>query len=102
MRKVITAAAGLVGVALLTASTASAHTRKEVHDMLHGYGYDNVVYQSQYGGGYGKPNYRFRACQGGRAYLLDVDWYGHVIDRDRVGRCHDDNGDYSYRRRRDW
>ena len=100
MRKAITFLTALFGTAAVTAAGASAHTRHEVHDMLHGYGYDNVVYQSQYGGGYGKPNYRFRACQGRRAFVIDVDWYGHVISRDRDGRCYGD--DYGYRDRRDW
>lgn len=126
MRKPITASTALLGAAILAASAANAtglsslgtsargpapsefivkvHTRREVHDMLHGYGYDHVVYQSQYGGGYGKPNYRFRACQGRRAFVIDVDWYGQIISRERDGRCYDDGGyGDGYRSgRRDW
>lgn len=100
MRKMLAPSLALAVGAVLTASAADAHTPQEVHDKLHAHGYDNVVYQSQYGGEYGKPNYRFRACQGRRAFVIDVDWYGQIISRDRVGRC-DDNGDDGYRRR-DW
>lgn len=64
------------------------HSRKRVHDMLHGYGYDRVVYKSQYYDGGDKPVYRFRACRGRRAFILEVNWYGDIIDKYRAGRCH--------------
>lgn len=65
-----------------------AHSRRQVHDMLHGYGYDRVVYKSRYYDDSGKPVFRFRACQGRRAYLIEVNWYGHIVDRYLAGRCH--------------
>lgn len=64
------------------------HGRQEVHDMLHGYGFDHVVYKSRYYDDEDKPVYRFRACEGRRAYLVDVNWYGDVLDKHRAGRCH--------------
>lgn len=71
------------------------HSRREVHDMLHAYGYDRVVFQWQHRGYNRKPNYVFRACQGRRAFLVDVDWYGRIVSQERVGRCYDDwTGEY--------
>src|SRR3990172_5038584 len=114
MRKLMTASVALFGAAM-AGSTANAtglsslrslatnsadgilikvHSAQQVHDMLHGYGYDRVVYQSQYGGEYGKPNYRFRACQGRRAFVIDADWYEQIIGRYRDGRCYNDR-DYT-------
>ncbi|MBU2581231.1 MAG: hypothetical protein KJ622_05910 [Alphaproteobacteria bacterium] len=92
------AAVGPLGGAKLDAAPASnivkVHTSRQVHDMLHGYGYDEVVLISTHGGHYGKPNYKFRACKNGDAYIVDVNWYGDVVDRDRVGSCYgyDDRG----------
>jgi hypothetical protein len=71
-----------------TSPIIKVHSRTQVHDMLHGYGYDRVVYKSKYYDGSDKPVYRFRACQGQRAYLVEVNWYGHIIDQYRAGRCH--------------
>ena len=110
MRNLITGTLVLLGAAAPLFSSASAasfgpaatvglgnvlkspiimvHSRQEVHDMLHSYGYEHVVYKSRYYDGGDKPIYRYRACQGRRAYLLDVNWYGHIIDRSGAGRCH--------------
>lgn len=100
MFKLMGAALGFAACLFLTAFAANAHTRQKVHDMLHNYGYDRVVFQHEYGDAYGKPNYQFRACRGRRAFILNVDWYGHIINRERVGRCYVDSQSYS--RRRDW
>ena len=56
--------------------------------MLHGFGYEHVVYRSRYYDEHDKPVYRFRACIGRRAYMVDMNWYGNIIDRHRAGRCH--------------
>ncbi len=110
MRNPIMAALALTGTAVFACSAASAtnfnyfddvargaslrgaiikvHSRRKVHDMLHGYGYDRVVYRSRYYDEYDKPVYRFRGCIGRRAYMVDVNWYGNIIDRHRAGRCH--------------
>lgn len=110
MRNLITAALSLSGTAVFACSPASAtnfsylgdvvrgaplkgaivkvHSRRKVHDMLHGYGYDRVVYRSRYYDEHDKPVYSFKVCMGRRAYMVDVNWYGHVIDEHRTGRCH--------------
>ena len=110
MRNHIAAALALSGTAVFACSTASAtnfsyfgdvargasltgaiikvHSRRETHDMLHGFGYDHVVYRSRYYDEHDKPVYRFRACTGRRAYMVDMNWYGNIIDRHRTGRCH--------------
>ena len=110
MRNVITAALTLSGTVIWACLPASAtsfsylgdfasgakpkglivkvHSRRQVHDMLHGYGFDRVVYQSRYYDERHKPIYRFRVCKGRRAYVVDVNWYGHIIDEHRTGRCH--------------
>ena len=71
-----------------TSAIIKVHSRRQVHDMLHGYGYDRVVYKSKYYDDSDKPVYRFSACQGRRAFLIEVNWYGHIIDQYRAGRCH--------------
>ena len=77
MRNHIAAALALSDTAVFACSTASAtnfnyfddvargaslrgaiikvHSRRKVHDMLHGYGYDRVVYRSRYYDEYDKP-----------------------------------------------
>lgn len=71
-----------------TSAIIKVHSRKKVHDMLHGYGYDRVVYKSKYYDDSDKPVYRFRACLGRRAFIVSVNWYGDIIDQYRAGRCH--------------
>lgn len=118
----LTSSLALAGAAILAVSTANAanlgspglfagsstgagsliqvHSRKQVHDTLHEFGYDNVVYQSQYRDDHGKPVYQFRACQGRRAFAIDVNWYGHIISQQPAGRCDRDTG-HGYRGQRD-
>lgn len=96
--------ANLVSGAVANAAIVQVHSRRQAHDTLHEFGYDRVVYQSRYYGDHGKPIYQFRACQGRRAFAIDVNWYGHIISQHPAGRCHDDYGyrDDDRRDRRDW
>ena len=72
----------------LMGAIVKVHSRRKAHDMLHGYGYDRVIYRSRYYDERDKPVYRFKVCMGRRAYMVDVNWYGHIIDEHRAGRCH--------------
>ena len=74
--------------AQLKGAIVKVHSRRKVHDMLHGRGYARVVYRSRYYDEHDKPVYRFKVCMGRRAYMVDVNWYGHIIDEHRTGRCH--------------
>lgn len=79
------------------AGVIKVHSRKRVHDKLHNYGYDPVVFQNRYYDDYDKPVYRFRACMGHRAFRIDVNWYGDIISKRRAGKCyrnHDEQYEY--------
>ncbi len=69
------------------------HTRKRVHDQLHNYGYNPVIFQRQFYGDYDKPVYVFYACKQHRAFRINVSWYGEILAKRSAGRCHR-NDDY--------
>ena len=72
------------------AGVIKVHSRQRVHDKLHNYGYNRVVFRGQYYDDYDKPVYRFRACMGHRAFKIHVNWYGEIISKRRAGRCYRD------------
>lgn len=75
------------------------HVPGRVHDELHAYGYDRVVYLSQFSDYDGNPVYKFSACKRHKKFRLKVNWNGEVMRKHRIGNCHDHSygyDNYSY------
>ena len=69
------------------AHVIKVHSAKRVHDDLHRLGFSRVILQRTRKDAYGKPVYRFSACQEHRRYRIVVNWYGEILRIKRKGFC---------------
>ena len=77
----------------------NVHSLYEAKNTLHGLGYYDVRVERA------SLPYSFNACKRGARYHIHVNYYGDLVQVDKVGYCsgyeYNDNGDdYGYRHRR--
>ena len=84
----VTSPGTLDGVKAENAGLIKVHSRQRVHDKLHRYGYNRVIFVKQYYDYDDKPVYRFTACKGWRKLRIDVNWYGDIVRKHRIGKCY--------------
>lgn len=98
--KIITAVTALAALAA-SGSSASAHSINQARNALQDRGYYDIVLERS------SLPYSFNACKGGSRFHIHMDYYGALIDVDRIGRCYgygrryrdqDYEDRYSYRR----
>ena len=87
--KSIGAAVGMAAIAS-GASTALAHTLDEAEETLYGLGYYNVRVERA------SLPYSFNACKRDSRYHIHVDYYGTLVQVDRLGPCDDYADDRRY------
>ena len=85
------AAVSALSFLTLTALPASAHEASQVRYELGQRGYYDIQFIVAE-----PPQFQVNACRHGERFHLHVDFYGHVTERSRVGRC---RGHWGFNRR---
>ena len=90
MRNVLVAV-GALSFLTLTVLPVSAHEPSQVRYELGQRGYYDIQFIVAE-----PPQFQVNACRDGERFHLHVDFYGHVTERSRVGRC---RGHWGFNRR---
>jgi hypothetical protein len=73
---------GALALLMFSAGSASAHSVREAELTLYRQGYHDVEVERA------SLPYSFNACKRGVRYHIHVDYYGDLVQVDRVGRCY--------------